>query len=82
MTMYNGENIWRLLIAAVFLVFFFCLGVAHVIDPDRFIKRSAVRKGGEMLTDYNRSNFQIVGIIIAAFAGYLLYVVARDILGK
>jgi hypothetical protein len=82
MTLHNGENIWKLSLGAAVLVFFFCLGVAHTIYPDRFIKRSGVRKGGEMLTDFNRISFQIVGLIVAAFAGCLLYVLAGDILAK
>ena len=38
------------MLAAVVLVFFAAIGVAHVVYPDWFIKRSGVRKGGEMLT--------------------------------
>jgi hypothetical protein len=82
MTLRNGENIWKLSLGAVLLVFFFCLGIAHVIYPDRFIERSAMRKGGEMLTEFNRIGFQIVGIIVAVFAGYLLYLLAGDAFAK
>jgi len=55
------------------LLAFFGVGIAHVIKPDWFIKRSGVRKGGELLSDWNRVQFQIVGAIFAAFAAYLLY---------
>jgi hypothetical protein len=82
MAIHNGESIWKLSIGVVVLVFFFCIGVAHVINPDRFIKRSGARKGGEMLTDFNRIGFQVVGIIFAAFAGFLLFVLASDIMAK
>ncbi len=82
MTMHNGENIWKLSLGMVVLLFFFCLGIAHVIYPDRFIERSGIRKGGEMLTGFNRIGFQIVGIIVTVFAGCLLYVLAGDILAK
>ena len=82
MTLHHGENIWKLALLATVLVIFFCIGVAHVFAPDRFIRRSGVRKGGEMLTDFNRLGFQIAGIFFATLAGYLLYVLARDILAK
>jgi hypothetical protein len=82
MTMHNGENLCKLSLGAVLLVFFFRLGVAHVIYPDRFIERSAVRKGGEMLTEFNRISFQIAGIIIAVPAGYLLYVPGGEVFTK
>ena len=59
------------------LVSFFCIGIGHVIKPDWFIKRSGVRKGGELLSEWNRLQFQIVGAIFAAFAAYLLYVLFR-----
>jgi hypothetical protein len=55
------------------LALFFCIGTAHVIYPDRFIGRPGDRKGGEMLIEFNRIGFQIVGIIVAVFAGCLLY---------
>jgi hypothetical protein len=50
--------------------------------PDRFLKRSSVRKGGEMLTDFNRTGFQIAGIIIAAFGGFMLCVLVGAIFAK
>jgi hypothetical protein len=59
--------------------FLLYMGIAHVINPDRFIKRSAVRNGGEMLTEFNRLGFQFVGVLVAAFAGFVLYMLARDI---
>jgi len=62
----------------VVLVLFLCMGVAHVINPDRFMGRSAVRKGGLLLNDWNRFGFQLVGALFAGFAAYLLYVVARS----
>jgi len=41
------------------------------VGPDRFIRCSGVRKGGVMLTDFNRLGFQIAEILFAMFAGYL-----------
>ena len=58
---------WKLAIVVPVLLAFFCVGVAQIINPDYFIRRSGVRKGGELLTDWNRLQFQILGVI---FAGY------------
>jgi hypothetical protein len=82
MSLHNGENVWKLTLGVAIAAFFFCIGIAHVIFPDRFIKRSSVRKGGEMLTDFNRTGFQLAGIIFAAFGGFMLYVLVRAIVAK
>lgn len=58
---------------ALLLLTFFGVGVAHVFKPDWFVKRTGVRKGGEMLNEYNRTGFQIAGAVFAAFAAYMLY---------
>jgi hypothetical protein len=57
----------------IFLLFFAAVGIAHVINPDWFIKRSGVRKGGELLTEWNRLYFELGGIAFTAFALYILY---------
>jgi hypothetical protein len=82
MTLNNGESVWKLSLGIVALVVFFCLGVGHVVVPDRFIKRSGVRKGGEMLTEFNKIGFQLVGILVAVFSGCLIYVLVRDLLAR
>jgi hypothetical protein len=82
MPVHNCENIWKLTLGFAIAAFFFCIGIAHVIFPDRFIKRSSVRKGGGMLTDFNRAGFQIAGIIIAAFGGCMLYALVEAIFAK
>jgi hypothetical protein len=71
---------WKPWIGIVILVFFFCAGVAHVIYPDRFLRRSGMRKGGEMLTDFNRLGIRLAGTLFAAFSGFLLYVLFKDLL--
>lgn len=78
----NGENTCKVLIGIAVLAFFFCVGVAHLFRPDRFLRRSGVRKGGEMLTEFNRIGFRLCGAAFAAFSGYLLYVLVRDLLAK
>jgi len=73
---------WKLALLIPILLLFFCLGVAHVINPDRLIRRSGLRKGGELLTDWNRLQFQFAGAIFAGFSAYLLYVVLRNLLAR
>ena len=53
------------------------IGVAHVFKPDWFVKRSGVRRGGELLIEYNWTGFQIAGAVFAAFAAYMLYSLFR-----
>ena len=76
--MLESNHLWKLIIAVILLVWFFCFGIAHVINPDRFIRRSAVRKGGEMLRDWHRMGFQLVGLVVAGVAAYVLYELLRD----
>jgi hypothetical protein len=60
------------------LLVFAVVGVAHVINPTWFVKRSGVRKGGELLTEINMIGFQIAGAVFAAFSLYLLYVLISN----
>ncbi len=64
---------WRLGLGVTVLVFFAVLGIAHIIKPDYFIKRSGLRKGGELLTEWNRIGVQIVGAILAVVAVWVLW---------
>jgi hypothetical protein len=59
------------------LLAFTGVGIAHILKPDYFTKRSGVRKGGELLTEWNRLGFQIAGTIFAGFAFYLLFIFFR-----
>ncbi len=77
----HGESIWKLCLLALILVFFLCVGIGYMFYPDYFLKRSAARKGGEMLTDWNQGIFQLVGLILTGFILYLMYQLARDIFG-
>lgn len=61
----------------VMLVAFAAIGIAHILKPDYFMRRSGPRRGGEMLTEWNRLGFQIAGAVFAGFAIYLLYVFFR-----
>jgi hypothetical protein len=65
------------LVVVLMLVAFAGVGIAHIFKPDYFMKRSGVRKGGEMLTEWNRLGVQIAGAIFAAAAIYMLYSIFR-----
>ena len=83
--MNHAHTLWQLvggfLVVSTF-IFFAGAGIAHVVNPDWFIKRSSVRKGGEVLKKWNRDGFRLFGMVFAAFAAYLLYVILRDYFGK
>ncbi|MFZ1135099.1 MAG: hypothetical protein WAN69_09150 [Candidatus Korobacteraceae bacterium] len=70
-TAMTHTNLWKELLGAAVLVFFAIIGVAHVVNPDRFMR--PWHRGGEMLTDWNRFGIRIVGAILTAFAIYVLY---------
>lgn len=78
----HGDNAWKLSVGVIVLLFFLGVGVGHIIYPDYFLQRSAVRKGGEMLTDWNRGAFQLLGLIITLFAGSVLYELVSDLFRK
>ena len=75
------NNILKLMLAVGALSVFGAMGTAHLLKPDWFIKRSGARRGGDMLTEWNRLQFQIVGAVIAAFAGYGLYTLLSSCFG-
>jgi len=79
---FHGESVWRLCLAVAFLLGFGALGIGHVIYPDHFIKRTAMRRGGGMLNDWNRTGVQFVGVIITLFAGGVLYELVTDLFAK
>ena len=78
----HESSLWKLVLTVGLLLFFGGVGVAHVLRPDWFIKRSGVRKGGEMLSEWNRLQFQMVGAILAAGAGYGLYTLLTGYLSR
>jgi hypothetical protein len=74
--------IWKPLLGVTVLLFFVCMGIAHVVWPDRFLERSGVRRGGEALNGANRLAFRIVGGIVAGGASYVLYELVRNVSAK
>ena len=75
-------NPWKLMAAVLSLVFFACLGIGHAVRPDWFIEPSGARKGGEMLTGWNRFGFRYAGAFLAGGAVYTLYLLLRNYLAK
>ena len=55
--------------------FFAGLGIAHALRRDRFMK--PWHRGGELLTESNRFQIRLVGLVLAAGALYILYSIAR-----
>lgn len=78
----HQNSLWTTMLLAVVLLLFAAIGVACVINPDWLIKRSpGMRKGGEMLTEWNRTQAQDFGVIFAGCAIYGLYVLLRTCAG-
>jgi len=75
-------NPWKLMVVVAFLVLFACVGIANVVNPDWFIERSGARKGGEMLTGWNRFSFRYGGAFLAGGAVYMLYFLLRNYLAN
>ena len=73
----HQNSVWKEILGTAIFVFFAASGVAHVVYPGRFMKRWH-RKGGEMLTEWNRLGIQVFGAILAVFAIYALYDILRD----
>ena len=74
-----GFSIWTLLLTVGILLVFATIGIGCIINPDWGIKHfgQALRRGGELLTKWNRIGLQFVGLAFGGFAVYLLYVLLR-----
>ena len=78
----HGESVWKLCLGVLVLLFFMGIGIGHMLYPDYFMKRTALRRGGEMLTDWNRTGCQFVGLMVTVFSGWVLYQLAHDLLSR
>jgi hypothetical protein len=72
-------SIWTLILAVAILLVFAAIGIGCIINPDRGIKHfgQSLRRGGELLTEWNRIGIQFAGLAFGGFAVYLLYVLLR-----
>jgi hypothetical protein len=82
MALQPKESSWTHAFGVAIVFFFFCISVGHLVKPDYFLRRSGVRKGGEMLTVFNRMGFRFVGLIGALFSGFLLFELMGNFLAK
>lgn len=44
----HGNDLFKFILTLVVFVVFLGIGIGHVVKPDWFMKRSGVRRGGEM----------------------------------
>jgi len=72
----HQSSLWKELLGGAILIFFAVVGVAHMLYPDGFMK--PWHRGGEMLTDWNRSQIRIVGAIIL----FLVVGISHDIVSE
>ena len=75
----HGESTWKLGLGVLALILFMVLGIGHVLYLNYFLKRSGLRRGGEMLTDLNRTGVQFVGLIVTLFSGGVLFELLSDV---
>ena len=78
----HGESIWKLWLGVLVLLFVAGVGGGHILYSDYFIKRTAMRRGGDMLTEWNRTGAQFVGLLVTLFSVGVLYELCKDIFAK
>ena len=69
----SSEPLWKVVLVAALLLFFAAYGVRVMIEPDLFVRRSGMPKGGELLRTWNRDSMRLGGAVFTAGALYLLY---------
>jgi len=72
-------SLWTLILTLILLGGFAAIGIGCVINPEWGIRHfgQSVRKGGELLTEWNRLGISFVGVAFGGFAIYLIYIVLR-----
>ena len=71
------DNSWRTITAVAVMLFLTGLGIVQVIKPNRFMN-SYLRRGGELLTDWNRMGVQIAGAILAGASLWIIWDLLRQ----
>ena len=74
-----GARLVGLVLVILLLLFGFVTGIAYAVRPDRFRKRPLFKEG-EMLRDWNQMQWQVSGVMLAAFCVYMLYVIVSPII--
>jgi len=72
-----SEALWKIVIVGV-LLFFGATGVRMMLNPDPFVRRSGMPKGGDMLRTWNRDGMRATGAVFVAVAVHMLYHVLSD----
>jgi len=77
-------SLWTLILTLILLAGFAAVGIGCVINPVWGIRHfgQSLRKGGELLTEWNRLGILFVGLTFGGFAIYLIYIVLRGVLLK
>ena len=75
----HADNPWKIAMLVVLFLFFAGVGIAHVANPDRFLKPH--QRGGEMLTGWNRFEIRSLGVAFTVFSVYMIYCFLRDYFG-
>jgi hypothetical protein len=67
------EELLRAGPVVIILVGTAALGIGHTVKPDWFIARSGLRRGGELLTSWNRLQVRVLGLVIVGFSLFVFY---------
>jgi hypothetical protein len=65
---------WNLILLIGALLFFAGISLGHIFFPDYFVRRSGMRRGGEMLTVWNRMGVRFVGAVILGAIVCVVYI--------
>ncbi len=72
------ESTWKLVLGIIVFVVFACFGIANLLKPN--IRN--LRKGGEMLTGWNRFQVRWFAALFTAFAIYGIYELLKTLIRK
>jgi hypothetical protein len=53
------------------LIYWAGIGIAHLIDPDYFVRRFLIRKGGATVTAHSRAGFRLIGLVHLVCTAYV-----------
>jgi len=73
----HHDSLGSLILVVLVCVLFAGIGVAALVNPDYFIRHSGMRKGGELLGDWNRLGMQVVGLVVIIIVIWALYSTLR-----
>ena len=73
-------SVWKLIFILALLLGFAVIGFGCLIRPEWGIKHfgQSLRRGGELLTEWNRLGIAFAGLAFGIFSLYGMYIVLRD----